>query len=267
MSLNIIVCIKSVVRSAPRGVARRTLENSELNPFDRPALEAALRLKSDHDAGVTALTMGPSTSRAVLAEARAMGVDRAVLISDRVLAESDTLVTARVLARAIQRLGPVDLVLFGVRTSDSDTGQVGPQTAAVLDIPFMGGIRQITLSEKPPKTGKTRQWEVQRMMDDWMERWRLTLPAAMTIDPRAFAPRPVGLVGISDAYEHPDIETWTLADLDISEKAVGLSGSPTRVANLQKIKRKRACEVLTGEPREQIETLMERLSKSGVMES
>jgi electron transfer flavoprotein beta subunit len=267
MSLNIIVCIKSVVRSAPRGIARRTPENSEFNPFDRPALEAALQLKSAYNATVTALTMGPATSSAVLAEARAMGVDRAVLISDRALAESDTLVTSRVLAAAIRRLASFDLILFGVRTSDSDTGQVGPQTAAVLDIPFISGIRKITLSEDAQKTGNASPLEIQRVMDDWQERWRLALPAAMTIDPRAYAARPVSLSGLSDAYVQPAVETLSLADLEMSENEVGLAGSPTRVAGLQKIKRKRSCDFLGGEPREQIETLMERLSKSGVMES
>lgn len=259
MTLHIVVCIKSVLHSAPGGIARRTLENSGLNPFDRPALEAALQLKSDHGARVTALSMGPATSRAVLTEAQAMGVDRSVLISDRALAESDTVVTARVLARAVQHLGPFDLLMFGVRTADSDTGQVGPQTAAVLEIPFVSGVQEITASQD--------RCEVRRVMDDWEEQWRLSFPAAMTIDAQSFTPRPVGLVGISEAYGQPSLETLKLADLGLSENEVGLAGSPTRVANLKKIKFRRSCEILTGEPREQIAALMERLSISGGIES
>lgn len=262
MPLHIIVCIKSVVRNAPKGIARRTLENSELNPFDRPALEAALQLKASHGAKVTALSMGPDTSSAILSEAQALGVDRAVLINDRALAESDTLVTSRVLARAVQRLDSFDMLFFGVRTSDSDTGQVGPQTAAVLGVPIVSGVQKITLSKD-----QKDHWEIQRVMDDWQEQWGLSLPAAMTIDARAFSPRPVGLAGISDAYAQPSMETWQLKDLNLSTKEVGLAGSPTRVATLHKIKRKRSCEMLTGESREQVEGLMQRLSKSGVMES
>jgi electron transfer flavoprotein beta subunit len=258
MSLHIIVCIKSVVRSAPNGVARRTLDNSELNPFDRPALEAALQLKTDRGATVTVLTMGPGTSAAALAEAQAMGTDRAVLINDRALAESDTLVTSRVLAAAIQKLEPVDLVLFGVRASDSDTGQVGPQTATLLKMPFISGVQKMD-----PGKGT---WDIRRSMDDWHEEWQLTLPAAMTIDPRAFAPRPIGLIGIATVYDQPSIESWTLTDLGLFPESVGLQGSPTRVANLHKIKRKRTCEMLAGEPREQVALLMERLSKNGVIE-
>jgi len=259
MSLNIIVCIKSVVRSAPQGIARRTPDNCELNLFDRPALEAALQLKAAHGGTVTAISMGPATAGAALAEAQAMGVDRTVLINDRALAESDTLVTARVLARAVQKIGAFDLLFFGVRTSDSDTGQVGSQTAAVLDIPFVSRVKALTPAQD--------QWAVKRVMDDWLEQWRVTLPAAMTIDARGFQPRPVGLTGISEAYDHPVMETLQLKDLDLASREVGLAGSPTRVAGLQRIKRKRSCEMLTGEPGAQIEELLERLSNSGVMES
>jgi len=259
MSLKITVCIKSVVRNAPKGVARRTPDNCELNPFDRPALEAALQLQSTYGATVTALSMGPSTAGAALAEAQAMGADRAVLINDRALAESDTLVTARVLSRAIKQLGAFDLLFFGVRTSDSDTGQVGPQTAAVLDIPFVSRVKELGLTQE--------QWVVRRGIDDWVEQWYITLPVALTVDPRGFPPRPVGLMGISHAYRHPTIETMRLRDLNLTAQEVGLSGSPTRVAKLQHVKRKRSCEMLTGEPENQIEALVERLSHRGVMES
>jgi hypothetical protein len=77
MSVHIIVCVKSVVKVAPRGVTRRTPDNSELNPFDRPALEAALRVRQSSGGTVTALSMGPDVGAEALAEAQAMGVDEA----------------------------------------------------------------------------------------------------------------------------------------------------------------------------------------------
>jgi len=73
MSVHIVVCIKSVVKEAPKGVARRTPDNSELNPFDRPALEAALQIKESEGGTITVLTMGPDVSREVLAEAHRWG--------------------------------------------------------------------------------------------------------------------------------------------------------------------------------------------------
>ena len=142
MSLRIIVCIKSVLKTAQMGGPLRNADNSELNPFDRPALEAAIRLTKAMKGSVTALSMGPEVNAEALAEARAMGVDKAVLVSDRALAGSDTLVTSRVLAKAVEKIGAFDFIFFGARTADSDTGQVGPQTASLLNIPFLGGVKK-----------------------------------------------------------------------------------------------------------------------------
>lgn len=257
MSVHIIVCVKSVVKAAPKGVALRTPENSELNPFDRPAIEAALQLKAQMGGTVTVLTMGPSVSMEALAEAQAMGADKAVLISDPALAESDTLATSRALATAIEKLGDFNLLLFGTRTADSDTGQVGPQTAALLDIPFVSRIKEIS-----PKEGG---WEIQRTMDAWDECWQVDPPGAATIDPRAFPPRPVGLVGISRVYDELDILQWSLSDLALKPEAVGLPGSPTRVDRLEKIKRSRKCDMLEGEPQTQVTRLITRLTREGAI--
>ena len=203
--------------------------------------------------------MGPDAASAALSEARAMGADRAVLINDRALAESDTLVTARVLAGAVRRLKPFDLLFFGTRTADSDTGQVGPQTATAMTLPFVSGVSHMVLSQD--------RWQVQRVMDDWQEHWTLTPPAAVTIDARAFDPRPLHLAAIGQVYAQRSVETWKLADVGLAENAVGLAGSPTRVAALKTIKRTRACEFLDGEPKEQLRSLVERLADKGMLTS
>lgn len=259
MTLHTIVCIKSVIRTAPDGVGRRSPDNSELNPFDRPALEAALQLKAERGGTVTALSMGPPVAVEALAEARAMGADRAVLVSDAALAGSDTLVTARVLAAAANRLAPYDFLLFGTRTSDSDTGQVGPQTATLLELPFVGGVQKI----HPVADG----WEIHRLMDDWDEQWHVDGPAALTLHPRAFRPRPIPLTGIAAAHDRPDVQTWPLSEVALTADQVGLAGSPTRVNHLQKVKRKRTCRMLEGEPQQQVEALVAYLATKGVIAS
>lgn len=255
MPIHIIVCIKSVLKTAHMGGSPRAAGNSELNPFDRPALEAAIGLKEAMNGSVTALSMGPEVSAEALAEALAMGVDEAVLVGDRALAGSDTLVTSRVLARAVQKIGAFDFIFFGARTADSDTGQVGPQTACLLDVPFMGGVRNMEL------TGDG--WEVQRIIDAWEEVWQMQPPAAVAIDPHAFIPRPVGLVGIAQVYEQRKLQQWALADLGLAAEQVGLTGSPTRVAALKKIKQDRNCRMLGGNPREQADALIEALTGAG----
>jgi electron transfer flavoprotein beta subunit len=254
--MHIIVCIKSVIRTALNGVGRRTPENSDLNPFDRPALEAALHLKDTTDVTVTALSMGPDVGIEALAEAQAMGVDRAVLINDPHLAGSDTLVTARVLAAGIAHLAPYDLLFFGTRSSDSDTGQVGPQTATVVGIPFVGGVTHMQ--------SQGAAWRIQRVIDDWEESWEVRTPAALTIHPRAFRPRPISLDGIARAYDRLDVQTWSLSDVGLSEGQAGLAGSPTRVAGLQKVQRNRKCRMIGGEPQEQVDALIELLTTRGI---
>jgi electron transfer flavoprotein beta subunit len=256
--MHIIVCIKSVVKSAPGGIARRSADNSDLNPFDRPAIEAALQLKSVHGGTVTLLSMGPPIASSVLSEGLAMGADRAVLISDRALAGSDTLITSDVLAAGIKRLAPFDFALFGVRSMDSDTGQVGPQTAARLDLPFIGGVKTLVR--------EAGTWHLRRSMDDWEEVWQVNPPAAATIHARAFRPRAVSLVGIGRTYAQPMLETWCLKDLEITAEGAGLHGSPTRVSALKTIDRNRRCRLLAGEPREQVEALLTHLAERGLLE-
>lgn len=259
MSVHIIICIKSVVRSALGGQAQRTPDNSELNPFDRPALEAVLQIKEAVGGSITALSMGPEVGIEALAEAHAMGIDRTVLICDRALAGSDTLVTARVLAAGIKKLAPYNLLAFGMRSSDSDTGQVGPQTATLLGIPFLGGVNRWQREEQG--------WAFGRTLDDWQEDWQVAAPAAVTLLPQAFPPRPIGLAGIGRALDQPATEIWNLADIDLQPQSVGLDGSPTRVANQKRIKHQRKCQLIAGEPKEQVDTLMTRLNTMGLIES
>jgi electron transfer flavoprotein beta subunit len=257
MTTHIIVCIKSVVKSAPKGVARRTPDNSELNPFDRPALEAAIRVRESRGGRVTVLSMGPPVAAEALAEALAMGADRAVLISDRALADSDTLVTSRVLAGAVQKIGPFDLLLFGTRTADSDTGQVGPQTAALLELPFVSRVTDIS--------AQAGRWAFRRIIDLWEECWEADAPAVATIDAGAFRPRPLELGQISAVYDGQAVEHWDLNHLGMTADRVGPSGSPTRVAALEKVSAGRGGEMIEGEPGEQAERLISRLVRDGLI--
>jgi electron transfer flavoprotein beta subunit len=259
MSLHIIVCIKSVVRSATGGQAMRTPDNSELNPFDRPALEAALQIREARGGTITALSMGPQVGAEALAEAQAMGIDDTVLINDRALAGSDTLVTSRVLAAGIAKLTPYDLILFGMRSSDSDTGQVGPQTATLLGLPFVGGVHQWEHGDAG--------WIFNRIIDDWEEQWQDVSPAVITVLPQAFAPRAIALSGIAQALDQPILTTWALGDLNLDQSQVGLSGSPTRVDSQKRIKHDRQCQFIPGEPAQQIDTLITQLNTMGLMTS
>ncbi len=255
MSLNIIVCIKAVVLDAPDGKVVRNLDTCALNPFDRPVIEVALQLREKAKGTVTALSMGPEVGALALYEALAMGVDRSVLISDPVLAGSDTLATSTVLGAAIQKLSPFDLVLFGTRTSDSDTGQVGPQAAVLLDIPLVTGVFTIAL--------KGSGLKVERRVDEFIEEYEVRLPGALTIHQTAAQPRDASLMGIETAFGCDQLIKMDLDDLNLLAEQVGDRGSPTKVIHMHRIKKTRKCEMIDGSVEEQADELIRRLTKAG----
>lgn len=254
---HIIVCIKSVMLEAPTGRNIRTSETCDLNPFDRPSIDMALRLRGEMGGRVTALSMGPDSCEFAVCDAMAMGADRGVLLSDPALAASDTLATTTALAAAIQKLAPYDLVLFGTRSSDSDTGQVGPQASVLLGIPMVTGAIFIE--------NTTSGLTVLRRSDGFLETFALSFPAALTIHPSAAQPIEPGLAGISSAYDAGAVEKWSLKDIGLSPRQVGETGSPTRVTALNRAKRDRKCEFISGETDEQADMLIQRLLEMGAI--
>ena len=109
--MKIIVTVKQVpdtneVKIDPKtGTMIREGVPSIINPEDKNAIEEALRIKGEHDnVDVTALSMGPLQAETALREALSMGVDRAILISDRDFAGADTLATSYMLSVAIKKI-------------------------------------------------------------------------------------------------------------------------------------------------------------------
>jgi len=257
MRLNIIVCIKSVVLDVPQGPVVRSAESCELNPFDRPALELALKLKELHGGTVTAVTMGPESSTSALLEAMALGVDRGILLSDPALSGSDTLATSTALAAAIHAIYPFDLLLFGTRTADSDTGQVGPQTSVLLDLPLVTGAHAVDILQTVMR--------VVRRADGFREVFEVTLPAALTVHPGAVQPRDITLYGIASSFESRLIEKWGLKEIGLTPDQVGEAGSPTRVYALNRVKKDRICDFLPGPTEEMADELIRRLLETGLI--
>lgn len=258
MAFHTIVCIKAVVARAPRGRIIRTAENSRFNPFDLPALETALRLRSHYGGLVTVLSMGPPACSVVMSEALALGADRALLACDPALAGADTLATSTTLAAAICNLAPYHLVLFGTRTSDSDTGQVGPQTAAALDLPLVTGVHALLPAEDCLR--------VERTMDHLVESFEVDFPAVLTIRPQIYPPRDFALGGLSEAFDNRNVEILTLADLDLTSGEVGESGSPTRVLSMKPCKHGRQCRFLDGETADIADQLICQWMEKGLLD-
>ncbi len=138
--MNLLVCIKQVPDTAnvkfdseTNNLIREGVP-SIINPYDREALELALRMREENGGEVIAISMGPSQAMEALQECLDMGADKAVLLSDRKFAGSDTLATGYILSEAI-RLFDYDYILCGSEAIDGCTGQVGPSIATNLSIP------------------------------------------------------------------------------------------------------------------------------------
>lgn len=255
--MHIIVCIKSVVTDTPRGKIIRTADKCALNPFDRPALEVAFQLKEKNGGSITVFSMGPPTAEAALREAMALGADRAALLCDPVLAGSDTLATSTALCAGARYLAPFDLLLFGTRTSDSDTGQVGPQTAVLLDLTMVTGAVRIE--------GSPQRLMVEREMDGFREAYEVDTPAALSIHPTAAVPRDPPLGGIAVAFDQMPVETLTAGQVGLDPSMVGDAGSPTRVLSMKPVDRDRDCQWIEGVPAAQAEALVRRLVDAGLI--
>ena len=110
--MKIVVCVKQVpdtkggVKFKPDGTLDRAAMLTIMNPDDKAGLEAALRLKDQYGAEVTVVTMGLPKAEEVLREALAMGADKGILVTDRVLGGADTWATSTTIAGAISRYAP-----------------------------------------------------------------------------------------------------------------------------------------------------------------
>jgi len=254
--VDIIVCIKQVPDTAEvkinpeTGTLIREGIPSIINPYDMHALEAGLQIKEKERGRVTVLTMGPPQAEAALREAIAMGVDEAVLLTDRAFAGSDTWATSYTLSKAIKKLG-ADMIVCGKQAIDGDTAQVGPEIAAFLNIPHVSYVRRIE-----EITGNSIR--VQRLMDEGYDIVESSLPVLLTVVKELNTPRLPSLKG-KMAAKKAQIKKWGVADIQADENKLGLNGSPTRVKNIFAPEAKSDRKIFRGTSEEQISAIVNEL--------
>jgi len=260
--MNVVVCIKQVpgtteVKIDPQtnSLIRQGIDNI-INPFDTYALEEGVRLREQHGGNVTVLSMGPPQAEAALREAVSLGADEAVLLSDRAFAVADTWATANTLSKSIQKLGQFDLVICGRQTLDGDTGQVGPEMAEMLGVPFIAYVSKI-------EEIRDTYLRVTRAVEDGHEVLETTLPAVITVAKEINVPRLPSLRGIMKSRSAA-VTTWTNSELNIDPATVGLAGSSTQVIKVFFPQRVHQAEVLEGTLEQQVDTLVERLKEAGL---
>ena len=227
--MKVVVCMKQVpdtkggVKFKPDGTLDRGAMLAIMNPDDKAALEAALTLKDQYGAEVTVVTMGLPKADSMLREAFAMGADKCILVTDRVLGGADTWATSQTVAAAIRNL-EYDIIITGRQAIDGDTAQVGPQISEHLHIPLISYAQDIKVDLD------ARTVTVKRQYDDGYHIVRAKLPCLVTCLSELNEPRYMTPGGVYDAYKK-EVTVWARADLkDLDDSNIGLKGSPTVIA-------------------------------------
>jgi electron transfer flavoprotein beta subunit len=233
--MQIVACIKQVPDTTQVQIdpVTNTLVREGIpfivNPYDTHALEAALALKDQFGFTVAAMSMGPPNAEATLRKALALGVDRAILLSDRNFGGADTLATSNVLASAISRLNQeeeVGIVLCGKQTIDGDTAQVGPGIATRL------GYTQLTLVDKVLALDPVKRTiRVSRKLEGRHEVVEAPLPVMLTVVRELNRPRYPTVPKRLDSFD-TEVVLWSNEVLQLDVNSIGLKGSPTWVSKI-----------------------------------
>ena len=259
--MNIVVCVKQVpatteVRIDPvnNTLIRDGLE-SIINPYDTHALEEALRIRKQVGGKVTALSMGIPSVTEMLKDTLALGVDEAVLLTDRKFAGADTLATSYALASGAQKIGDYDLIICGKQATDGDTAQVGPSVAEKLNIPHVTYVQKI--EEIGPGFIKCN-----RVTDDGREIVEVALPAVITVVKGINTPRLPSIHGIRKAL-NADVTVYNVDDVGVDEELVGIKGSATWVIKTFVPQYSTQCKMLDGSVQAQVRALLDELMERG----
>jgi electron transfer flavoprotein beta subunit len=226
--MNIVVCVKHV----PDAQGDRTFRESDnttdranvdglLSELDEYAVEAALQLIEADGGELTVVTMGPDQASDAIKKALQMGADKGVHICDDAIHGSDAVATSLVLAKVIEKLGPVDLVLTGMASTDGTMGVVPAMLAERLSLP------QVTFASELSVAGGTVT--IRRDGDAGSQTIEASLPALVSVTDQINEPRYPSFKGIMAAKKKP-VETWSLADVGVDAGQVGLGASWTTVA-------------------------------------
>ena len=230
---NCVVCIKQVPDTQKvtgeamkaDGTINRAALPAIFNPEDKNALEAALWVKETYGGTVTVVTMGLPAAKAILREALMCGADRAVLVTDRKAAGSDTLATSYILSQAVKKFNP-DLVFCGRQAIDGDTAQVGPQIGEKLDCAV------VTYLEKLEMDGDYAI--ATRDVGTGVETCRAKLPALFTVTEKFGALRPYQMRRVM-AFKNAEPEILDCAAIGCEDARCGFAGSPTSVNKIQSV--------------------------------
>ena len=265
--MNIVVCTKHVPDTA---ATLRVDDQSNvswgdaplvMNPWDDYAVEEALRLKEKHGGKVTVVAMGPDATREALKNAVAMGCDEAVQLWDAAFDGSDAPTTALILAKAIEKIGGVDIALFGKQAIDGDTGLVPPGVARRLGWPQLTYVAKIRDLDPNGRT-----LTVERLLEEGRQVLSSRLPAVVAVVKEINEPRYPSFMGIRKASKMQPT-AWSASDVGLDAASIGRGAAGVEWTRIYALPpREGTVEIITGDsPEDMAARLADRLMAEKVI--
>ncbi len=252
--MNIAVLVKQTPQVSEVSVSDKAEwpeDEVVVNPFDEYAIEEALLIREKHDGKAIVISYGTEKNEKALRAALALGVDEAYLIADPDYTFLDPQKAAMVLAKAIEKIGDINMVLTGKQATDDDSALMAPSVAAYLDWPQTGFVKKFD-SVADDKVVALRSTE------GGHDKVEVPLPAVFSVVKEINEPRLPSLKGKMKAKK-AKIEQWSPADLGVELKPMleqkSMSAPAPRAAG----------EILEGEKDEVIDKLVAKLKEDQVI--
>lgn len=223
--MKIVTCVKPV-KSELVYPSESRVEEFLMNPYDLYALKETVKIKQFMDCKIICLCMGPMGAVGMMQKAIAVGADQAIILNDNLFRGSDTVATSYILAKAIERIGNVDLVTCGKRTIDGETGQVVYGIGERLKYFCLPEAAQIMAAREKELT-------VMQVTESESLVGNLKLPAIVSFCDFILTQPQISLLALKKAKKK-EITIWNAADLEVEAGKCGLEGSKTKVLQIQK---------------------------------
>ncbi|WP_035213211.1 electron transfer flavoprotein subunit beta/FixA family protein [Desulfitobacterium hafniense] len=255
---NIIVCYKWVIDEADiRFSSDSSIDTSKaqgkISEYDRNAIEAGVQLGQSGNE-VIALTFGGPDAKKSIKEALSRGPAKAVFVNDESAENADGFVTAEVLAAAIKKLGNYQAIICSEGASDTYARQIGPRLAALLDIPVLTSVSEVSIEES--------QIKAKRKIEEGLQTVTAQAPAVICVLPEINKP-PIPSLKAVLAASKKSVEEWGIKDLELSDSA---SEPRIRVKSRREYTmERRNILIAEGAAQEKINMLVESLKKEGII--
>ena len=200
----LLVCYKWVlneqdIKIRPEDLSLDTSRaKGKISDFDRNAIEEASLIVEQQGGTVDALSYGTPAVKQSVKDALSRGPNRLLWIGDPQAEDADALVIANVLAAAIRKHGPYDLILCGEGSSDMFYQQTPARLAALLGLPCVTFVAKMTLEGDVLKAT--------RKLGDCTEQVSVTGPAVVSVLSEINKPRIPSLKQVLGAAKKPSEE-------------------------------------------------------------